>query len=89
MSPITLAPLFADRHCGEGTELILYMDPGELLSRKFTSKDTHSTAGDLLVVYAEVCRRSPSYIVTPILHDNGEAPLGCTVFGNDLLCALF
>lgn len=30
------------------------MNPGELLSRKFTSKDTHSAAGDLLVMYAEV-----------------------------------
>eukprot|EP00903_Cladosiphon_okamuranus_P008170 g7869.t1 len=56
VSPINLAPLLADRYCGEGTELILYMNPGELLSRKFTSKDTHSTAGDLLVVYAEVDR---------------------------------
>eukprot|EP00752_Nemacystus_decipiens_P004759 g4334.t1 len=55
-SSITLAPLLADRYCGEGTELILYMNPGELLSRPFTSKDTHSTAGDLLVVYAEVDR---------------------------------
>ena len=57
ISPITLAPLLADRHCGEGTELIFYMNPGELLSRKFTSKDTHSAAGDLLVMYAEVCVR--------------------------------
>lgn len=54
MSPMNLAPLLADRYCGEGTELILYMNPGELLSRKFTSKDTHSAAGDLLVMYAEV-----------------------------------
>lgn len=54
ISPITLAPLLADRHCGKGTKLVFYMNPGELLSRKFTSKDTHSTAGDLLVVYAEV-----------------------------------
>ncbi|CBN75425.1 expressed unknown protein [Ectocarpus siliculosus] len=56
ISPITLAPLLADRHCGKGTKLVFYMNPGELLSRKFTSKDTHSAAGDLLVVYAEVGR---------------------------------
>lgn len=54
VSPITLAALVADRHCGEDTKLIFYMNPGELLSRRFTSKDTHSAAGDLLVMYAEV-----------------------------------
>ncbi|CAM9604376.1 unnamed protein product [Scytosiphon promiscuus] len=56
VSPITLAALVADRHCGEDTKLIFYMNPGELLSRSFTSKDTHSAAGDLLVMYAEVSR---------------------------------
>lgn len=54
VSPITLSPVLADRHCGEGTKLILYMNPGELLSRTFTSKDTHSARGELLVVYADV-----------------------------------
>lgn len=69
-APITLAPLLADRHCGEGTELILYMNPGELLSRPFTSKDTHSTAGDLLVVYAAVGRydMSPAFRLVGIGH---------------------
>lgn len=46
--------LMADLHCGEDTELVLYMNPGELLSRTFTSKDTHSAAGELLVMYTEV-----------------------------------
>lgn len=32
------------------------MNPGELLSRAFTPKDTHSVKGDLLIVYAEVDR---------------------------------
>ena len=46
----------ADRHCGPGTKLILYMNTGEMLSRTFTSKDTHSVRGDLLVAYTEVER---------------------------------
>ena len=70
-SPITLAPLLADRHCGKGTELILYMNPGELLSRPFTSKDTHSTAGDLLVVYAAVGRCDRTH-----LHTSRSVPHG-------------
>lgn len=53
---MSLSPLLADRHCGEGTRLIYYMGPGEMLSRTFTSKDTHSVRGELLVVYAEVSR---------------------------------
>ncbi|CAN0146627.1 unnamed protein product, partial [Ectocarpus sp. 13 AM-2016] len=45
------ASLFADRICGAGTTLILYVEPGSVLSRPFTSKDTHSPRGDLLVVH--------------------------------------
>ncbi|CAM9138496.1 unnamed protein product [Ectocarpus sp. 12 AP-2014] len=45
------ASLFADRFCGAGTALILYVEPGSVLSRPFTSKDTHSPQGDLLVVH--------------------------------------
>ncbi|CAN0126388.1 unnamed protein product [Ectocarpus sp. 12 AP-2014] len=45
------ASLFADRFCGAGTALILYVEPGSVLSRPFTSKDTHSPRGDLLVVH--------------------------------------
>ena len=48
--------LLADLHCGEGTRLIYYMNMGELLSRAFTPKDTHSVKGDLLIMYAEVDR---------------------------------
>lgn len=45
------ASLFADELCGVDTSLIFYMQPGSILSRQFTSKDTHSTHGDLLVVH--------------------------------------
>lgn len=48
--------LLADKYCGEGTELIYYLSAGQLLSRTFTFKDTHSPRGELLVVYAEVPR---------------------------------
>ncbi|CAM9733800.1 unnamed protein product, partial [Laminaria digitata] len=55
-SPISLSPLMADRHCGDGTRLILYLNTGEMLSRTITSKDTHSVRGDLLVAYTDVER---------------------------------
>ena len=45
------ASLYADEYCSAGTSLIFYMKSGSVVSRKFTSKDTHSTHGDLLVVY--------------------------------------
>ncbi|CAM9459802.1 unnamed protein product [Scytosiphon promiscuus] len=47
------ASLFADQYCGPGTSLVLYLKPGSILSRSFTSKDTHSPEGDLLVVYSD------------------------------------
>lgn len=56
IKPTQHSALLADRHCGKGTRLIYYMNPGELLSRPFTPKDTHSVKGDLLIVYAEVDR---------------------------------
>ncbi|CAB1112818.1 unnamed protein product [Ectocarpus sp. CCAP 1310/34] len=42
-------PLVADYICGEATRLIYYMDAGEMLSRTFTKKDTHTVMGDLIV----------------------------------------
>ena len=45
------ASLFADEFCGEGTSLIFYVKHGSVVSRSFTSKDTHSPHGDLLVVF--------------------------------------
>ncbi|CAM9319802.1 unnamed protein product [Ectocarpus sp. 12 AP-2014] len=65
------ASLFADQYCGAGTALILYVKPGSVLSRPFTSKDTHSPRGDLLVVHtgsqgsyhdAQLRRRSASVL---------------------------
>ncbi|CAM9769234.1 unnamed protein product [Ectocarpus sp. 6 AP-2014] len=53
-SYVDFAALQADRACGNGTKLIYYMSPGQVLSREFTSKDTHSARGDLLVSYTEV-----------------------------------
>eukprot|EP00903_Cladosiphon_okamuranus_P005533 g5510.t1 len=50
------ASLLADVYCGEGTKLIYYLGPGEVISRTFTSKDTHSTRGDLLVPFTETER---------------------------------
>lgn len=50
------ASLLADRYCGDGTQLIYYLNPGEVLSRTFTSKDTHGTNGDLLVPFTELQR---------------------------------
>lgn len=47
------ASLNADVHCGEGTKLIYYLGPGEVISRTFTRKDTHSTKDDLLVPFTE------------------------------------
>ncbi|CAM9650691.1 unnamed protein product, partial [Ectocarpus sp. 12 AP-2014] len=43
--------LHADRICGKGTRLIYYMDAGEILSRTFTKKDTHTIHGDLIVSF--------------------------------------
>ena len=45
------ASLFADEYCGVDTSLIFYMNSDSVVSRQFTSKDTHSTHGDLLVVH--------------------------------------
>lgn len=47
------ASLMADVYCGDGTKLIFYMNPGEILSRAITSKDTHGTNGKLLVTFTE------------------------------------
>eukprot|EP00904_Undaria_pinnatifida_P002830 jgi/Undpi1/12548/HiC_scaffold_6.g02217.m1 len=45
--------LLADKYCGDGAKLIYYMNPGSLLSRTFTAKDTHSPQGELLVGYID------------------------------------
>lgn len=49
----------ADHHCGDHTESIFYLEPGSLLSRPFTARDTHTAGGDLLVMFTEARRASP------------------------------
>lgn len=76
----------ADRACGSETRFILYMLPGELLSRSVTSKDTHSPKGDLLVTYTNV---------EAVSHDHVKRTLASTIllgfhppsftFGTDLI----
>lgn len=47
------ASLFADKYCGlADTNLIMYVNRGSVFSRSFTSKDTHSPQGELLVVHS-------------------------------------
>lgn len=53
-SRVDLAALVADHICGRSTKLIYYMTPGQIMSRSFTFKDTHSARGDLLVIHADV-----------------------------------
>eukprot|EP00903_Cladosiphon_okamuranus_P021318 g19589.t1 len=50
-SHVEHAALVADKACGAGTRLILYLEVGEVLSRSFTEKDTHTTRGDLIVAF--------------------------------------
>lgn len=58
---VQFAALQADEACGSETQFILYMTPGELLSRTFTPKDTHSPTGDLLVMYTDVGKVSEAH----------------------------
>lgn len=50
---VAFASLAADETCGNQTRLIYYMDPGEVLSRPFTARDTHSLKGELLVKHTD------------------------------------
>lgn len=50
---VAFASLTADVACGNETTLIYYMLPGEVLSRPFKARDTHSLKGDLLVKYTD------------------------------------
>ncbi|CAM9750544.1 unnamed protein product [Ectocarpus sp. 4 AP-2014] len=51
---VEYAALEADRFCGTGTRLIYFMEVGQILSRTFSPKDTHTARGDLIVVAEEV-----------------------------------
>lgn len=49
------ASLYADEYCGvDDTSLVIYLNWGSVFSRPFTSKDTHSPRGELLVVHGNV-----------------------------------
>lgn len=81
---VRTSALFADEICGSGAKLIYYVQPGSILSRTFSSKDTHSPKGDLLVVYSDA-RASP--IESEMAHQT-TAVLGFNApsftFGTDL-----
>ena len=85
-SHVEHAALIADKACGAGTRLILYMDVGEILSRSFTAKDTHTPQGDLIVAFtntegshAECNRRATA---TSIMLGFSSP---CFTFGSDLI----
>ena len=89
-SKADLSALLADKHCGDGVELIYYMKAGSLLSRSFTSKDTHSPRGELLVAYsngrgADHASRASSRASSILL--GFESPL--FTFGTDLILPSF
>lgn len=69
---IRLSSLFADQRCGEGTKLILYVQPGSVLSRTFTAKDTHTPRGELLVVYGDARQ---SYLDSEIARETAKVRL--------------
>eukprot|EP00903_Cladosiphon_okamuranus_P017930 g16498.t1 len=52
-SHVEHSSLNADKACGPGTRLIFYMGIGEVLSRSFTEKDTHTPRGDLIVAFTD------------------------------------
>lgn len=52
-SRVEHSAVHADKACGPGTRLIYYMEVGEVLSRPFTPKDTHSPRGDLIVSFTD------------------------------------
>lgn len=55
-SRVEFAALDADLACGVESRLIYYMSPGQVLSRMFTRKDTHTPLGQLLVGHVDVER---------------------------------
>lgn len=76
----------ADRACGPGTRLIYYMSIGQVLSRAFTDKDTHTPGGDLLVTHTDISQVGEeharrSLTATALL--GVQAP--CFTFGSDLI----
>eukprot|EP00903_Cladosiphon_okamuranus_P017929 g16497.t1 len=85
-SRVEHASLNADKACGPDTRLIFYMEIGEVLSRTFTEKDTHTPRGDLIVSFIDIepsnteCARRA--MGTSILL--GFSP-PCFTYGSDLI----
>ncbi|CAB1105679.1 unnamed protein product [Ectocarpus sp. CCAP 1310/34] len=52
-SSVEYGPLMADQLCGNGTRLIYYMEVGQVLSRTFTLKDTHTARQELIMSFAD------------------------------------
>ncbi|CBJ30864.1 hypothetical protein Esi_0218_0031 [Ectocarpus siliculosus] len=53
--------LIADEVCGKGTRLIYYIEAGQVVSRTFTEKDTHTVLGNLIVSLANADEVPPVY----------------------------
>lgn len=51
---VEYSALEADRLCGHGTRLIYYMEVGQILSRTFSTKDTHTARGALIVAAEDI-----------------------------------
>lgn len=60
VSHMSYAGLAADEACRNGTRLIYFMNPGQILSRSFTWKDTHTPQGSLIVSYTDEEPLEPS-----------------------------
>ncbi|CAB1118503.1 unnamed protein product [Ectocarpus sp. CCAP 1310/34] len=52
-SSVEYGSLMADQLCGNGTRLIYYMEVGQVLSRTFTLKGTHTARQELIVSFAD------------------------------------
>ncbi|CAM9226822.1 unnamed protein product, partial [Hapterophycus canaliculatus] len=85
-SNVEYAALNADEACGNGTRYIYYMTIGQVLSRPFTPKDTHTPRGDLLVSFTSndaVDRESSRRAMASAALLGFAAP--CFTYGNDLI----
>lgn len=85
-SNVEYAALSADEACGNGTTYIYYMTIGQVLSRSFTPKDTHTPRGELLVSYTstdDVDRESSRRAMASAALLGFAAP--CFTYGSDLI----
>lgn len=82
------ASLFADEYCGaDDTTLVMYVAPGSVFDRAFTSKDTHSPRGDLLVVHssARASYRDSQLARRTAFVLGSDAPPPSFTYGTDLM----